>query len=434
MPSGKMRVAVIGGGVAGLVVARHVVARPELYDVCLFEQTDKIGGTWVYTDETELDRNGLPVHSSMYKNLRTNLPKEIMQIPDFPFAEKKGPSFVHHSVIRQYLEDYAQHFKLYPHVKLNHLIEHVEPKKLANGQVIWQVSYLDLATRIRERRTFDAVFLCNGHYTVGNVPEIEGIESFPGSKIHSHQYRQPEQYAGKSVCILGASWSGIDICLEVHKHARRVYISHNLAQELDVKIASNVDERPGIERCDGSTFYFRDGSSAQVDVLIYCTGYHFTYPFLSDKVRLSTEDNHVEPIYKHLVHMDWPSLFFMGLPAIVIPFPMFHVQAQFLLAVLEGRARLPPRELMYQEYEAEKQSLLKEGVALRHINKMCKRQWAYYDEIAKAAGCPAFKPVVRKIYEHCNKMRDIDFTTYKNYMYSIVDDENFEVAPCKGLC
>lgn len=70
MPSGKTRVAIIGGGVAGLIVARHVSARAKDYTLTLFEQTDKVGGTWVYTNETEVDKNGLPVHSSMYKNLR----------------------------------------------------------------------------------------------------------------------------------------------------------------------------------------------------------------------------------------------------------------------------------------------------------------------------------------------------------------------------
>lgn len=70
MPSSKTRVAIIGGGVAGLVVARHISSRPHEFNLSLFEQTDQVGGTWVYTDATEIDNNGLEVHSSMYKNLR----------------------------------------------------------------------------------------------------------------------------------------------------------------------------------------------------------------------------------------------------------------------------------------------------------------------------------------------------------------------------
>lgn len=70
MPSSKTRIAIVGAGVAGLVVARHMVAKLDTYSFVLFEQTDHIGGTWVYTDETNLDKHGLLIHSSMYKNLR----------------------------------------------------------------------------------------------------------------------------------------------------------------------------------------------------------------------------------------------------------------------------------------------------------------------------------------------------------------------------
>lgn len=187
--------------------------------------------------------------------------------------------------------------------QLNTLVDHVEPEELANGQIAWTVSYTDLSTRAQYSKTFDAVVLCNGHYTVGHMPQIPGIEDFKGLCLHSHQYRIPEMFAGKNVCILGASWSGIDICLEVSKYASKVkyffihyvyefnsfenfylciysiilffmqiYLSHNLPEPLDSKMSKNVEQRPGIERVNGDTFVFRDGFSAQVDVLIYCTG------------------------------------------------------------------------------------------------------------------------------------------------------------------
>jgi len=70
MPSSKTRIAIVGSGVAGLIVARHVVSKLNIYSLMMFEQTDQIGGTWVYTDETHLDKNGLLIHSSMYKNLK----------------------------------------------------------------------------------------------------------------------------------------------------------------------------------------------------------------------------------------------------------------------------------------------------------------------------------------------------------------------------
>ncbi|XP_034942590.1 flavin-containing monooxygenase FMO GS-OX-like 7 [Chelonus insularis] len=430
MPSGKITVAVIGAGVAGLIVVRHISAKSQNFNVTLFEQTDKIGGTWVYTDETELDKNGLPIHSSMYKNLRTNLPKEIMQIPDFPFKNNNGPSFVHHSVIRQYLQDYAHYFNLYPHIRFNTLVKNIEPKTLSNNCNVWSVTCVNLITNTEYTKSFNVIILCNGHYTVGNIPLIRGIDDFRGNYIHSHQYRFPEKYLGKRVCILGASWSGIDIAIEVSKFAKKIYLSHNLPERLESVIADNVEERPGIKFIHENTIYFDDDSKAIIDDIIFCTGYQFTYPFMSEKVKIKTENNYVEPIYKHLIHTDMPNLFFMGLPALVIPFPMFHLQSQYILKILEGSIQLPSSEKMRIDSENEKKMLLEQGIPIRHIGKMKERQWAYYDEIAAAANIPSFPPVIKKIYHHTMKMRQLNLMTYKDYHYKIIDNENFTFRYC----
>jgi len=41
-----------------------------VFDVSVFEQASCIGGTWVYNENTGSDESGLPIHSSIYKNLR----------------------------------------------------------------------------------------------------------------------------------------------------------------------------------------------------------------------------------------------------------------------------------------------------------------------------------------------------------------------------
>lgn len=77
-----MRVAVIGAGSAGLAALRHCaehinrfkengkIGDKRISDVVCYERCDKIGGTWVYTEETGVDKYGLPIHSSMYDSLR----------------------------------------------------------------------------------------------------------------------------------------------------------------------------------------------------------------------------------------------------------------------------------------------------------------------------------------------------------------------------
>lgn len=66
----SIRVCVIGAGAAGLNCLRHLKTKPNIFQAVVFEQSSSLGGTWVYTDRTGKDDNGMPIHSSMYKNLR----------------------------------------------------------------------------------------------------------------------------------------------------------------------------------------------------------------------------------------------------------------------------------------------------------------------------------------------------------------------------
>lgn len=65
---GKMKVAVVGAGAAGLVAIKHVL--DEGFTCEAFEQTDRVGGTWNYTERVGVDHNGLRIHTSMYEGLR----------------------------------------------------------------------------------------------------------------------------------------------------------------------------------------------------------------------------------------------------------------------------------------------------------------------------------------------------------------------------
>ena len=67
----KKSVCIIGAGAAGLCALRHFTSQIDHFGpVICFEQTKSIGGTWNYVEETGRDQNGIPVHSSMYRDLR----------------------------------------------------------------------------------------------------------------------------------------------------------------------------------------------------------------------------------------------------------------------------------------------------------------------------------------------------------------------------
>lgn len=62
-----MKVAIIGAGVAGLASARRCLENG--FEVLVYERSKRVGGTWVYDERIGLDEFGLPIHTSMYRNL-----------------------------------------------------------------------------------------------------------------------------------------------------------------------------------------------------------------------------------------------------------------------------------------------------------------------------------------------------------------------------
>jgi cation diffusion facilitator CzcD-associated flavoprotein CzcO len=62
---------------------------------------------------------------------------------------------------------------------------------------------------------FDAVVVCNGHYSEPNLPDVVGARDCPAAQLHSHNYRRPDAYKGKVVLVVGAANSGEDISREV---------------------------------------------------------------------------------------------------------------------------------------------------------------------------------------------------------------------------
>jgi len=50
--------------------------------------------------------------------VRTNLPRQVMAFPDFPFDSSLS-SFLHHDEMLQYLQDYATKFNLQQYIKVS---------------------------------------------------------------------------------------------------------------------------------------------------------------------------------------------------------------------------------------------------------------------------------------------------------------------------
>ncbi|XP_022600450.1 flavin-containing monooxygenase FMO GS-OX-like 4 isoform X2 [Seriola dumerili] len=319
------RVAVIGAGAAGLCAARHILSRPNSFArPVVFELTDNIGGTWCYDERVGNYDNGRPVHSSMYRDLRTNLPKEVMMFPDFPFDPQLS-SFLPHQEVQRYLERYCHSHNIRPHIRFNTAVENVRPV-VEEETTTWEVTSCD-SSGGQKTETFDSVFVCSGHYSDPHIPDIPGVENFKGEVLHSHSYRYAEPFSGQSVVVLGAKASGLDISIELAKVGAQVTLSHGRPR-LTFPLPSGIQQSsPVVAVQDDGSVRFQDGSVGRADVLMFCTGYNFRYTFLdADQLSLEIQDHMVSPLYRFLTPPAFPSLFFIGICKIICPFPNFDCQ------------------------------------------------------------------------------------------------------------
>ncbi|XP_023643446.1 putative flavin-containing monooxygenase FMO GS-OX-like 10 isoform X2 [Capsella rubella] len=198
-PTTSCHVAVIGAGAAGLVAARELHHKG--HSVVVFERGNQIGGVWAYTPNVESDPLSIDptrpvIHSSLYNSLRTIIPRECMGFTDFPFSTRpengsrdprRHPG---HREVLAYLKDFAREFKIEEMIRFETDVVRAEPA--AENQKKWRVEFRnsgDISDEI-----YDAVVVCNGHYTEPRHALIPGIESWPGKQIHSHNYRVPDQF------------------------------------------------------------------------------------------------------------------------------------------------------------------------------------------------------------------------------------------------
>lgn len=432
---GRLRVAVIGAGAAGLCAARHLLSRPELFaPPVVYEQTKQVGGTWVYEEKVGKYDNGLPVYSSMYRDLKTNIPKEVMSFPDFPF-ESHLSSFVHHTEVRKYLEKYCDHFKIRDVIQFETSVDAVVPVKVENGWrgLAWDVTAsngIDPSTAVKRR--FDAVMVCNGHFFDPYIPAIPGLENFTGTLMHSHSYRSAEPFAGKSVVVLGAGLSGLDIAIELSSVNAKVVLSHGL-KSLKSPLPPGMQQMPPVSKVlDDGTLEFQDGKHVRPDVFLFCTGYNFTFPFLDKQVGLKVKDHMVSPLYKFLMPPAFPSLFIVGICRAICPFPHFHIQTQFIMSVLDGTFPLPSQEEMEKDIEHDEAARRARGIATRHILKIDSEQWAYNDELARLGGFKPLPPYWSNLYESNKVFRSQDMFNYKNYNYTVLSDKEWIVKGPQG--
>lgn len=343
-----------------------------------------------------------------------------MGFPDFPVPEEKS-SYVPQKSILNFLDLYAQHFGVKPHIKYYNHIKSVQP--IANNR--WEITSMDIRSKVDTTYTFDAVMVCNGHYNTPNIPKLKGIETFKGQQEHSHNYRDPSIFKNKKVLVIGAGPSGLDLALQISKHAETVILSHHIQEQMTTVFPENIIQCGDIEEVLENEVLLKNQSKLSVDLIFYCTGYKYSFPFLSDSCKIEVDDNYIKPLYKHIVNIEYPTMGLIGVPFYVCTFHMFDLQARFYIEILKGALKLPSKEDMYKDTNEEMEARWARGYTKRQAHLMGPAQEQYYSHLAIAADLKPIPPVMIKLHKESMRRLMEDFVNYRNDVYRIVDENNF---------
>jgi thioredoxin reductase len=410
-----MTVCIVGAGSSGITAAQ--VLDEHGIDFDCFEMGSGVGGNWRYGND-----NGV---SSAYRSLHINTSRHAMEYAAYPMPETL-PDYPSHWQIAQYFDDFVDHFGLRERITFRTEVVKVVPAE-GGG---YDVTVRAVEERSEpETRRYDQVVVANGHHWDPRWPEpaFPGSDTFPGTQMHAHYYRTPDDLAGKRVVVLGIGNSATDIAVESSRTAAETYLAmrrgahilpkymfgmptdhltdsplargplflQKLGMKAMLRISTgklsdyglpqpdhevleahptvsddlltrlghgDITVKPNIDRFEGSKVFFTDGTACEADVVVYCTGYKVTFPFLDETV-IGAEDNHVD-LYRRVVSPDHPGLYFVGLiQPLGAVMPLAEQQSHWVAELVNGEVTLPSPDEMRAQIAAYDAALRKRYVA-----------------------------------------------------------------------
>jgi dimethylaniline monooxygenase (N-oxide forming) len=403
---------VIGAGSSGIAAAKALHEAGIPFDC--FEKSDRVGGNWVFAN-----KNGM---SSAYRSLHINTSRERMEFSDFPMP-RDYPDFPHHVQIAAYFDAYVDRFGLRDRITFETGVAQAE--RDADG--VWTVALDTGQTRRYDALvianghhwdprwpeppypgSFDGEQL-HAHFYVDAEPfrdkhvlvvgignsamDIAVEASYVAARtiLSSRRgaYVLPKYLFGRPLDQIGVNrFSGATPWALRKRFFKAVYRvgvgrvedyglprpDHDLGEAhptisadfLNRVAHGEIAYRPAIASLDGDRVRFVDGSTEQIDAIVWCTGYQVTFPFFDPQL-ISAPGNDL-PLFRRVFHPDVERVFFVGLlqPLGAI-MPLAEAQGRWIAAYLRGEYALPPAAELRADMARERRRMLKRYVpSARH--------------------------------------------------------------------
>ena len=180
----------------------------------------------------------------------------------------------------------------------------------------------------------------------------------------------------------------------------------------------NWQEVPLLEKVEHNTCTFKDGTKKDVDAIILCTGYLHHFPFMAEGLKLRTANRLASAdLYKGVVWVDNPKLFYLGMQDQWYTFNMFDAQAWYVRDVIMERIAVPDRDARAQdvvERVAAEDALEDDYACIRY-------QGAYTKELIDETDYPSFDiEGANEAFFQWKKHKKQNIMTFRNNGYKSV--------------
>ncbi len=391
------KVCIIGAGSSGIASCQVLHARGISYDC--FEAGSQVGGNWRYLNDNQM--------SSAYDSLHINTSRKVMEYATFAMPEYL-PDYPNHAQIAAYFDSYVDHFGLRETITFCTEVTRVEPggpgwdvttRHRDTGEVRTTRYRAVLVANghhwdPREPEppfpgTFGGDQTHSHHYKVpdpyvgrrvlvvgiGNSATDIAVETARVSDrtflamrrgayiIPKYFFGKPFDRLTKTRVALAPLWiqrltlrallrvaQGRMTDYGLPKPDHKVLSAHpTISSELLNRLGhGDITVKPNVERLDGDTVWFADGTAERVDAIIYCTGYKISFPFLDQRVA-AADDNEIG-LFHRVVDPNHSGLYFIGLvQPIGAIMPLAEAQSEWVADLLEVKAVLPPATEIHRE-------------------------------------------------------------------------------------
>lgn len=193
-PPSHVAVAIVGAGFAGIGMALELQRRG-IDDVVLLERAPSVGGTW---------------RDNTYPGVACDVPSHL-----YGFAAHPNPAwsrvFAPGGEIHSYLEDVVTRQGLDGRVRLR------TPVLAASWDAAAELWRITTGGARPGTLTADALVLACGRLTEPRVPDVPGLESFPGPLFHTARWDHDVDLTGLRVGVVGTGASAVQLVPELAK-------------------------------------------------------------------------------------------------------------------------------------------------------------------------------------------------------------------------